>query len=117
MPPECPHLVVANFSIVERERDFTSVEWAGTVVQYWSLPREDIRVRRRGAQGSLPYGLFERRAANLRGGSDCGIEFKWSRLRIIAPVGVDNRVAVVAECFANQPVQLPHSHRTSIGTV
>src|SRR6266849_5397875 len=108
--------MVANLSVVERERDFTGVEGTGAIVQHGRPPRIYIRVCRRATQSSLPDSLLERSTAKGRGGND-GIQVKWSRFRVIAPVGVDNRVAVVAECFANQPVQLPLSHRTSIGTV
>ena len=52
--------MVANFSIVECERDFTGVEGTGAIVQYGRPPTIYVRVCRRGGQCSLPGGLFER---------------------------------------------------------
>src|SRR5260370_42306890 len=108
--------MVANFSIVERERDFTGVEGTGAIVQHGRPPRIYIRICRRATQSSLPDSLLERNTAKGRGGND-GTQGKWSRFRVIAPVGVDNPVAVVAECFPNQPGELPASHTACVATV
>src|ERR1700692_1947177 len=108
--------MVANFSIVERERNFTSVEGTGAIVQHRGPPRIYIRVCRRATQSSLPDSLLERGAAKGSGGND-GIQVKWSRFRVIAPVGVDDRLAAVAKFFPNQSVKFLHSHRIGIGTV
>src|SRR5271170_2302844 len=108
--------MVANFSIVERERDLTGVERTGAIVQHGRPPRKYIRVCRRATQSSLPGGLLERRAAKGSGGND-GIQVKWSRFRVIAPVGVDDRLAAVAKFFLNQSAKFFHFHRIGIGTV
>src|SRR5712692_5452927 len=108
--------MVANFSIVERESDFTGVEGTGAIVQHGRPPRIYIRVCRRATQSSLPDSLLERSTAKGSGGND-GIQFKWSRFRVIAPVGVDNRLAAVAKFFLNQSVKVFHSYRIGIGTV
>src|SRR6266699_670239 len=108
--------MVANFSIVERERDFTGVEGTGAIVQHGRPPRIYIRVCRRATQSSLPDSLLERRAAKGSGGND-GIQVKWSRFRVVAPVGVDDRLATVAKFFLNQSVKFFHSQCTTIGTV
>src|SRR6266850_5732728 len=63
-------VMVANLSVVERERDFTGVEGAGTAVQHWSPPRVYIRVCRRATQSSLPDSLLKRRATKGSGGND-----------------------------------------------
>src|SRR5258708_6138604 len=55
--------MVANLSIVERERDFTGVEGTGAIVQHGRPPRIYIRVCRRATQSSLPDSLLERRTA------------------------------------------------------
>src|ERR1700687_2507610 len=108
--------MVANFSIVERERDFTGVEGTGAIVQHGRAPRIYIRVCRRATQSSLPDSLLERRAAKGSGCND-GIQLKWSRFRVIAPVGADDRLAAVAKFFLKQSVKFFHFHYTSIGTV
>src|SRR6266571_2478184 len=107
--------VVANLSIVERERDFTGVEGNGAIVQHGRPPRIYIRVCRRATQGSLPDSLLEGRTAKGSGGND-GIQVKWSRFRVIAPVGVDDRLAALAKVFLNQSAEFFHSHPNSIGT-
>ena len=108
--------MVANLSIVERERDFTGVEGTGAIVQHGRPPRIYIRVCRRATQSSLPDSLLERRAAKGSGGND-GIQVKWSRFRVIAPVGVDDRLAAFTKLFLNQSVKFFHSHRIGFGTV
>src|SRR6266851_3682768 len=108
--------MVANFSIVERECDFTGVEGTGAIVQHGGPPGIYIRVCWSATQSSLPAGLLERRAAKRRG-SNSGIQVEWIRFRVIAPVGVDDRLAAVAEFFLNQSVKFCHSHRIGIGTV
>src|SRR6202790_1187094 len=108
--------MIANFSIVEGECDFTGVEGAGTAVQYRRPPRIYIRVCRRATQSSLPDSLLERSTAKGSGGND-GIQVKWSRFRVIAPVGVDDRLAAVAKFFLNQSAKFFHSHRIGIATV
>src|ERR1700682_6096464 len=108
--------MVANFSIVECERDFTGVEGTGAIVQHGRPPRIYIRVCWRATQSSLPNSLLERRAAKGRGGND-GIQVKWSRFRVIAPVGVDDRLAAVAKFFLKQSVKFFRFHRIGIGTV
>src|SRR5713226_3821210 len=75
-----------------------------------------IRVRRRATQSSLPDSLLEGRTAKGRGSND-RIQVKWIRFRVIAPVGVDDRLAAVAKFFLHQSVKLFHSHRIGIGTV
>src|SRR5260370_39494392 len=107
--------MVANFSIVERERDFTGVEGTGAIVQHGRPPRIYIRVCRRATQSSLLDSLLERRAAKGSGGND-GIQVKWSRFRVIAPVGVDDRLAAVAKFLLNQSVKFFHCPRLGIGT-
>src|SRR6266705_5998392 len=116
MPRECPTIMVANFSIVERERDFTGVEGTGAIVQHGRPPRIYIRVCRRATQSRLPDSLLERSTAKGSGGND-GIEVKWSRFRIIAPVGVDDRLAGVAKFFLNQSVKFFYIYHISIETV
>src|SRR5712692_5364706 len=96
--------MVANLSIVERKRDFTGVEGTGAIVQYGRPPRIYIRVCRRATQSSLPAGLLEGRTAK-RSGSNDRIQVKWIRFRVIATVGVDNRLAEVAKFFLNQSVK------------
>src|SRR5713226_485541 len=108
--------MVANLSIVERERDFTGVEGTGAIVQHGRPPRIYVGVCRRAAQSSLPESLLEGRTAKRRGSND-GIQVKWIRFRVIAPVGVDYRLAAVAKSFLHQSVKLFHSHRIGIGTV
>src|SRR6266436_5268420 len=108
--------MVANLSVVERERDFAGVEGTGAIVQHGRPPRIYIRVCRRATQSSLPDSLLERRAAKGSGGND-GIQIEWSRFRVIAPVGVDDRLAGVAKFFLKQSVKFFHSHRIGIGTV
>src|SRR6202521_4637659 len=108
--------MVAKFSIVERERDFTGVEGTGAIVQHGRPPRIYIRVCRRATQSSLPDSLLERRAAKGSGCND-GIQVKWSRFRVIAPVGADDRLAAVAKFFFNQSVKFFHSHRIGFETV
>src|SRR5260370_35275781 len=95
--------MVANFSIVERERDFTGVEGTGAIVQHGRPPRIYIRVCRRATQSSLLDSLLERRAPHGSGGND-GIQAKWSRFRGIAPVGVEYRLAAVPKVLRKQPV-------------
>src|SRR6266481_3721660 len=107
--------MVANLSIVERERDFTGVEGTGAIVQHGRSPRIYIRVCRRSTQSSLPDSLLERRTAKGSGGNE-GIQVKWSRFRVIAPVGVDDRLAGLAKFFLNQSVKFFHSHPNGIGT-
>src|ERR1700674_4631751 len=108
--------MVANFSIVERERDFTGVERTGAIVQHRRPPGIYIRVCRRATQSSSPYGLLERRTAKGSGGNG-GIQVEWSRFRVIAPVGIDDRLAAVAKFFLHQSVKFCHSHRIGFGTV
>src|SRR6266478_2384000 len=108
--------MVANFSIVERERDFTGVERAGAIVQHGRPPRIYVRVFRRATQSSLPDSLLECSTAKGSGGNE-GIHVKWSRFRVIAPVGVDDRLAAVAKFFLNQSVKFFHCRRIGIGTV
>src|SRR5579864_3746779 len=108
--------MVANFGIVERECDFRGVEGTGAVVQHGRPPRINIRVRRCGTQSSLPSGLLEGRPA--KGTSSNGrIEVKWIRFRVIAPIGIDDRPALVAKVFLDRPIKLLHSHRIGIGAV
>src|SRR6266849_7826861 len=107
--------MVANFSIVERECDFTGVEGTRTIVQHGRPPRIYVRICWRAAQRSLPAGLLERRTAKRRGSND-GIQVEWIRFRVIAPVGVDDGLAAVAKFFLNQTVKFSHSHRIGIGT-
>src|SRR5678816_2546802 len=102
--------MVANFSVVERERDFTGVEGTGTIVQHGRTPGIYVGVRRSATQSSLLAGLLEGRTAK-RGGSNSGIEVKWIRLRVIAPVGIDDRLATIAKFFLNHSVKFFHSHR------
>src|SRR5260370_13722610 len=108
--------MVANLSIVERERDFTGVEGTGAIVQHGRPPRIYIRVCRRATQSSLPDSLLERRTAE-GGGGNGGIQFKCSRFGVIAPVGIYDRLAAVAKFFFNQSFKFFHSHRIGIGTV
>src|SRR6266404_5766399 len=108
--------MVANFSIVESKRDFTGVEGTGAIVQHGRPPRIYIRVCRRATQSSLPDSLLERRTAKGSGGND-GIQVKWSCFRVVAPVGVDDRLAAVAKFFLNQSVKFFHCYRIGIGTV
>src|SRR6266853_5822447 len=108
--------MVANFSIVERECDFTGVEGTRAIVQHGRPPRIYIRVCRRVTQGSLPSGLLEGWPAKGRG-SNGRIQVKWTRFRVIAPVDVDDRLAAVAKFFLNQSVKFFHCHRIGIGTV
>src|ERR1700730_15319853 len=96
--------MVANFSIVERERDFTGVEGTGAIVQHGRPPGIYVSVRRSTTQSSLPAGLLESRTAKRRGTND-GIQVKWNRVRVITPVGVDYRLAAVAEFFLHQSVK------------
>src|SRR6202158_3859366 len=108
--------MVANFGIVERERDFTRVEGTEAIVQHGRTPGIYVRVCRRAAQSSLPASLLEGRTAKRRG-SNGGIQVKWIRFRVIAPVGVDDRLAAVTKFFLNLSVKFFHSHRIGIGTV
>src|SRR6266481_6820260 len=108
--------MVANFSIVERERDFAGVEGTGAIVQHGRPPRIYVRVCWRATQSSLPAGLLEGRTAK-RSRSNDGIQVKWIRFRVIAAVGVDDRLAAVAKFFLNQSVKFFHSHRIGVGTV
>src|SRR5882757_10569376 len=101
--------MVANLSVVERERDFAGVEGTGAIVQHRRPPRIYIRVCRRATQSSLPDGLLEGRTAKGSGGNE-GIQVKWSCLRVIAPVGVDDRLAALAKFFLNQSVKFFHPH-------
>src|ERR1700676_4097103 len=108
--------MVANLSIVKREGDFTGVERTGPIVQHRRPPRIYIGVCRRATQGSLPDSLLERRTAKGSGGNG-GIQVKWSCFRVIAPVGIDDRLAAVAKFFLHQSVNFFHSHLIGIGTV
>src|ERR1700682_4355887 len=108
--------MVAKLSIVEGERDFTSVEGTGAIVQHGRPPGIYVRVCRRAAQRSLPESLLEGRTAKGIGSND-RIQVKWIRFRVIAPVGVDDGLAAVAKFFLNQSVKFFHSHRIGIGTV
>src|SRR5882672_12760457 len=108
--------MVANFSIVEREGDFTGVEGTGAIVQHGRPPRIYIRVCRRTTQSSLPDSLLERRTAKGSGGND-GIQVKRSRFGVIAPVGVDDRLAAAAKLFLNQSVKFFRAHCSGIGAV
>src|ERR1700730_6046322 len=108
--------MVANFGIVERERDFTSVEGTEAIVQHGRPPGIYIRVRRRATQGSLPESLLKSGTAKGRG-SNGRIQVKWIRCRVIAPVSFDDRLAAVAKFVLNQSVKFFHSHRMGIGTV
>src|SRR4029077_777766 len=60
-------VMVANFSIVEGERDFTGVERTGAIVQHGRPPGIYVRVGRRAAQNSLPESLLEGRTPKGRG--------------------------------------------------
>src|SRR6266446_719317 len=106
--------MVANFSIVERERDFTGVEGTGAIVQHGRPPRIYIRVCRRATQSSLPDSLLERSTAKGSGGNE-GIQIKWSRFRVIATVRIDNRLGAFAKFFLYQSVKFFHSHPNGIG--
>src|SRR2546421_6510773 len=108
--------MVANFSIVERKRDFTGVEGTGAIVQHGRPPRIYVRVCRRATQSRLPPSLFERSTAKGSGSND-DIQVKWSRGRVIAPVGFDDGVAAVANFFIHQSVEFFRSHSIRIGTV
>src|SRR6266849_3779113 len=99
--------MVANFSIVERECDFTGVEGTGAIFQHGRPPRIYIRVRRRATQSSLPGGLLEGRPAKGIG-SNGRMQVKWIRFWVLAPVGVDDRLAAVAQLFLNQSVESVH---------
>src|ERR1700757_4264925 len=102
--------MVANFSIVECECDFTGVEGTGAIVQHGRPPRIYVRVCRGATQSSLPAGLRESRTAKGRG-SNGGIQVKWIRFGVIASVGVDDRLAAVAKFFLDQSVKFFHPHR------
>src|SRR6266436_3292761 len=106
--------MVANLSVVERERDFTCVEGTGAIVQDGRPPGIYIRVCRRATQSSLPDGLLERSTAKGSRRNEC-IQIKWSRFSVIATVRVDNRLAAFAKFFLNQSVQFCHSHPNGIG--
>src|SRR5436190_1491458 len=106
--------MVANFSIVERERDFTGVERTGAIVQHRRSPRINVRVCRRATQSSLPDSLLERSTAKRSGGNE-GIQIKWSRFRIIATVRIDNRLTAFTKFFLNQSVKFFHFHPNGIG--
>src|SRR5579864_1752139 len=108
--------MVANFSIVEGECDFTGVEGTGAVVQHGRPPRIYIRVRRCATQSSLPSGLLEGRPAKGTG-SNGRIQVKWGRFGVIAPVGIDDRLAAIAKVFLDHPVKLFHSHRIGVRTI
>src|SRR5882762_9881411 len=106
--------MVANFSIVEGEGDFTGVEGTGAIVQHGRPPRINIRVCRRATQSSLPGSLLERSTAKWSGGNQ-GIQIEWSRFRVIATVGVDNRLTAFSKVFLNQSAKFFHSHPNGIG--
>src|SRR6476660_7629113 len=108
--------MVAKFSIVERERNLTGVEGTWAIVQHGRPPRIYIRICRRASQSSLPDSLLERSTAKGGGGND-GIQVKWSRFRVVVPVGVDDRLAAVTKFFLNQSPKFFHSHRIGFGTV
>src|ERR1700675_4682758 len=108
--------MVANFSIVERERNFAGVEGTGAIVQHGRPPRINVRICRRATQSSLSERLLESRTAKGRG-SNGRIQVKWIGFRGIAPLGVDDRLAAVAKFLLNQSVKFFHSHRIGIGTV
>ena len=53
-------VIHAKIRIVEDERNLTTVEGPRPAVKHWSLPSEQVDVRRRGAQGSLASRLGSR---------------------------------------------------------
>src|SRR5258708_8590673 len=53
-------VIHAKIRIVEHERNFTTVEGPRPSVKHWSLPSEQVDVRRRSAQGSLASRLGSR---------------------------------------------------------
>src|SRR5260370_36478671 len=97
--------MIANFSIGESECYFCGVKRPGTAIQYRRAPTINVRVRRRATQSSLPDSLLERSTAKGSGGND-GIQVKWSCFRVIAPVGVDDRLAAGAQFFLNPSVSV-----------
>lgn len=42
-------VMVADFGIIEGERDLTGMEWARAIIQYRSSPGIDVSISRRGA--------------------------------------------------------------------
>src|SRR5258708_10167398 len=81
-------VIRAKIRIVEDERNLTTVEGPRPTVKHWSLPSEQVDVRRRGAQGSLAPGLGSRGFAEAiaRDGED----IEWLRPRVFAPEGIDD---------------------------
>src|SRR5204863_10187426 len=53
-------VIHAKIRIVEDERNLTTVEGPRPSVKHWSLPSEQVDVRRRGTQGSLAPRLRSR---------------------------------------------------------
>ena len=111
-----PTVMVANFSIVECERDFTGVEGTGAIVQHGRPPRVYIRVCRRTTQSSLPAGLLEGRASK-RSRCDCRVQVERRRFGIVSVVRVDDLLGAVAEFLPHQSVNLFYPHAAHPGAI
>ena len=88
--------MVANSSIVERERYFCGVKRTGAIVQHGRPPRIYIRVCWRASQSGLPAGLLEGRTTKWSC-CDCGVQIERRCFGIISLIRVDNLLGAVAE--------------------